>query len=129
MTNRLILPSKERKGLIFSDHFKFCHFSMSQIYGVCAFIWGAPICVGKGDVFSIMFLMFLNCIFSRYKFLILDLLFLFIMILARILKDIMSFKMKARHDGYSDQFNRIFMTKLLLVCSIVMSVEYFSDQV
>ena len=41
----------------------------------------------------------------------------------------MSIKLKTRHDGYTDQFNRIFMTKMLLICSIVMCVDYFADQI
>ena len=45
------------------------------------------------------------------------------------LKGILTVQFKARHDGYSDQFNRIFMTKLLLMSSIIMSVDYFSDKV
>ena len=49
--------------------------------------------------------------------------------IARALKDIMSIKLKTRHDGYTDQFNRIFMTKMLLICSIVMCVDYFADQI
>ena len=45
------------------------------------------------------------------------------------LKDILTVTFKHRHDSYSDQFNRIFMTKMLLIASIVIGVDYFSDQV
>ena len=51
------------------------------------------------------------------------------MVVVRTLKDIMTVQLKPRHDGYSDQFNRLFMTKLLLIASIIMGVDYFSDQV
>lgn len=49
--------------------------------------------------------------------------------LVNTLKDILSLQYKARNDSYSDQFNRIFMTKVLLMASIIMSVDYFSDKV
>lgn len=47
----------------------------------------------------------------------------------RTLKDVMTLKFKPRHDHFSDQFNRIFMTKMLLIASFIMGVDYFSDSV
>lgn len=51
------------------------------------------------------------------------------MVVLGTLKDILTVSFKQRHDSYSDQFNRIFMTKMLLIASIVIGVDYFSDQV
>lgn len=45
------------------------------------------------------------------------------------LKDILSIKLKQRHDSISDQFNRILMVKMLVIFSIVTSMEFFSDKV
>ena len=49
--------------------------------------------------------------------------------MTRSLKDILSIKIKARHDGYTDQFNRLFMTKIFIIASVVMGVDYFNDRV
>ena len=51
------------------------------------------------------------------------------MVFIHSLKDILSVKVKSRHDGFCDQFNRMFMTKLLLIMSIIMSFDYFADQI
>lgn len=52
------------------------------------------------------------------------------MVVIRSLKDVMTLSVfKLRHDNYTDQFSRIFMTKILLIASIIMGVDYFSDQV
>lgn len=45
------------------------------------------------------------------------------------LKGLLSFKIKSRHDGYSDQFNRIFIVKILLVCSLVMGISWYKDSI
>jgi len=45
------------------------------------------------------------------------------------LKGILSIKIKSRHDSYSDQFNRIFIVKILLICSLVMGINWFKDGV
>ena len=45
------------------------------------------------------------------------------------LKDILTIKIKSRHDSYSDQFNRIFMTKMYLLASVLMGIDYFHDSV
>ena len=45
------------------------------------------------------------------------------------LKSILSIKLKSRQDGYTDQFQRVIMVKVLLICSIIIAVDYFSDKV
>ena len=45
------------------------------------------------------------------------------------LKDILTIKIKPRHDSYSDQFNRIFMTKMYLLASVLIGIDYFHDSV
>ena len=48
---------------------------------------------------------------------------------ATILRDIFSVQLKSRLDGKTDQFNRIFMSRVLMAASMLMSVDYFSDDV
>ena len=43
------------------------------------------------------------------------------------LKDILTIKIKSRHDSYSDQFNRIFMVKMFLLASVLIGIDYFHD--
>lgn len=45
------------------------------------------------------------------------------------LKGMLSISIKSRHDGYTDQYNRIFMVKLLLVSSVVMGISWFQDSI
>ena len=45
------------------------------------------------------------------------------------IKEILAIKLKQRHDSITDQFNRILMVKLLVIFSIVTSMEFFSDKV
>ncbi|XP_012554059.2 uncharacterized protein LOC100202445 [Hydra vulgaris] len=45
------------------------------------------------------------------------------------IKDILSVKIKARHDSYTDQFVRIFMTKMFMISALVMGVDFFNDKV
>ncbi|XP_057297140.1 innexin inx2-like isoform X2 [Hydractinia symbiolongicarpus] len=49
--------------------------------------------------------------------------------IVRSLKDVISIKIKARHDSFCDQFSRLFMTKMLLIASVIMGFDYFSDKV
>ena len=44
-------------------------------------------------------------------------------------KEIVSIKIKPRHDSISDQYNRIFMTKMCIICSAIIGVNYFNDNV
>lgn len=45
------------------------------------------------------------------------------------IKDVLSIKLKLRHDDLTDQFNRIFMAKMFIISSLVMGVDFFSDRV
>ena len=45
------------------------------------------------------------------------------------LKDIISIKIKARDDPYTDQWNRIFMSKIFLITSLIIGIDYFHDDV
>ena len=45
------------------------------------------------------------------------------------LKDMLSIEIKSRPDSYSDQYNRLFMLKLLLVCSLIMGISWFTDSI
>ncbi|XP_047144497.1 uncharacterized protein LOC124818070 [Hydra vulgaris] len=45
------------------------------------------------------------------------------------IKDILSIKLKSRHDAYTDQFSRIFMTKMFIISALIMSVDFFNDKV
>ena len=51
------------------------------------------------------------------------------MVVARAVKDIFSIEIKARHDSYCDQFSRLFMTKILIIASVIMGFDYYSDRV
>ena len=51
------------------------------------------------------------------------------MVVLRAVKDIVSIKIKMRHDSYTDQFSRLFMTKVLLIASLIMIFDYFFDRV
>lgn len=45
------------------------------------------------------------------------------------IKDILSIKIKVRHDSYTDQFCRIFMSKMFIISALVMGVDFFNDKV
>ena len=45
------------------------------------------------------------------------------------IKDILSIKIKHRHDSYTDQFCRIFMSKMFIISALVMGVDFFNDKV
>jgi len=45
------------------------------------------------------------------------------------IKEIVSIKIKARHDSISDQYNRIFMVKMCIISSAIIGVNYFNDKV
>ena len=50
-------------------------------------------------------------------------------LIAGSIKQILSIKIKTRHDTFTDQYNRIFMVRMCVVSSIVCGVNYFSDKV
>jgi len=45
------------------------------------------------------------------------------------IKNVISIKIKVRQDGYTDQYNRIFMTKMCILASIIVGVNYYKDKV
>ena len=45
------------------------------------------------------------------------------------LKNIMKVTLKARHDELTDQFNRLIMVKLLMVCCFIMGISWFTDSI
>lgn len=45
------------------------------------------------------------------------------------LKDILSIKLKSRQDSYSDQWNRILVSKLFLITAVIVTIDYFQDEV
>lgn len=49
--------------------------------------------------------------------------------LAASIQELVSIKIKPRHDGITDQYNRIFMVKICLICAAIIGVNYFSDKV
>ena len=46
-----------------------------------------------------------------------------------LLKEVISIRFRPRHDSYSDQWNRIFMSKLFFVISIICGIEQFNDSI
>ena len=45
------------------------------------------------------------------------------------IKDLLAVKIKPRHDPLCDQYSRIFMVKLLLVCTILIGVNEYNDTI
>ena len=45
------------------------------------------------------------------------------------IKSMLSISIKSRHDSHTDQYNRIFMVKLLLVSSLIMGISWFQDSI
>lgn len=45
------------------------------------------------------------------------------------IKDILSLKVKQRHDTYSDQYTRIFMVKIMMIGSILVGLNWYSDNI
>jgi len=45
------------------------------------------------------------------------------------IKDLLTIQIKPRHDPMCDQYSRIFMVKLLLVCTIIIGVNQYQDTV
>ena len=45
------------------------------------------------------------------------------------IKGMLSVKIKPRNDSYTDQYNRIFMVKILLVCVVIMGISWFNDSI
>ena len=45
------------------------------------------------------------------------------------MKGLFKVKIKERSDCYSDQFNRIFMVKIMLACCIIMGISWYKDSI
>ena len=45
------------------------------------------------------------------------------------IKDLLSVDVKSRHDSIPDQYSRIFMVRLLLVCTIIIGVNEYKDTI
>lgn len=45
------------------------------------------------------------------------------------LKGLLTIKIKARHDNFTDQFNRIFMVKMAMVASFLLGLNWFKDTI
>ena len=45
------------------------------------------------------------------------------------IKGLLSISIKSRHDSVFDQYNRIFIVKMLLVCSMIMGISWFQDSI
>ena len=43
------------------------------------------------------------------------------------IRDLLKIKFKSRIDSFTDQFNRIFMVKMTVICSIVLGLNWFKD--
>jgi len=50
-------------------------------------------------------------------------------LLAEGISALVAIKIKARHDGFADQYNRIFMVKICVLCSAFIGFNYFNDKV
>jgi len=51
------------------------------------------------------------------------------MAIASDMKEMLSIKMKHRHDAYSDQFTRILLMKLMLVGCFFIGMNWFGDNI
>ena len=49
--------------------------------------------------------------------------------IAQDIKSMITINIKPRHDGIADQYCRIFMVKILMVCSLIMSYSWFKDSI
>ena len=45
------------------------------------------------------------------------------------LKELLTIKIKSRYDNFTDQYHRIMMVKILLVCSLIMGLSWFKDSI
>ena len=43
------------------------------------------------------------------------------------LKKIFSVKFKPRHDSLTDQYNRLFIMKMIIACSLITGINWFKD--
>ena len=45
------------------------------------------------------------------------------------IKSLLQVKFKARHDTYTDQFNRILMVKMAMISSMLLGLNWFKDTI
>jgi len=45
------------------------------------------------------------------------------------IKQILSVKIKPRHDSYSDQFSRIFMVKVMMIGALLVGLSWYTDNI
>ena len=45
------------------------------------------------------------------------------------IKSLLKIKFKARHDNYTDQYNRIFMVKMAMISSMLLGLNWFKDTI
>lgn len=45
------------------------------------------------------------------------------------IKQILSVKIKPRHDSYTDQFSRIFMVKVMMIGALLVGLNWYSDKI
>ena len=45
------------------------------------------------------------------------------------IKSLLKIKFKARHDNYTDQYNRIFMVKMAMISSMILGLNWFKDTI
>ena len=45
------------------------------------------------------------------------------------IKSLLQVKFKARHDSYTDQYNRIFMVKMAMISSMILGLNWFKDTI
>ena len=45
------------------------------------------------------------------------------------IKSLLQIKFKSRHDSYSDQYNRIFMVKMVMISSMLLGLNWFKDTI
>jgi len=45
------------------------------------------------------------------------------------IKGMLSITIKSRYDSHTDQYNRIFMVKILMVSSLIMGFSWYSDSI
>lgn len=43
------------------------------------------------------------------------------------IRDLLKIKFKSRIDSFTDQYNRIFMAKMTVTCSMVLGLNWFKD--
>ena len=45
------------------------------------------------------------------------------------IKSLLQMKFKARHDSYTDQYNRLFMVKMAMISSMILGLNWLKDTI